>query len=204
MWVNKTLALVLLGAVLGAQGCSQESSVDPGVPKAKQGLWEIATVAAKPAEASPSASASAETVQSSESGSSDTQSSGNTVVKSCVGFNTGKNPPYMGPAEKSCTKKVSYAAPTLTVDATCEEVKGSPTTTHSVTTFEGNDSYHMVATREGAASPGSPASGTTTVTAKWVGDCPAPMLPGDTMGLDGKIMRPTPSGKLITIDTNSQ
>jgi hypothetical protein len=201
MWVNKTLALGLLGALLGAQGCSQGGSVDPAVPKPKQGLWEIATVIAKPAEATQTG----EAIQSGESSSSESQSAGNTVVKSCVGFDTAKSPPpYLGPAQKSCTKKLSYAAPTLTLDATCEIVKGSPTTTHSVTTFDGNASYRMVSQSQGAVPPGTPAGSTTTVTAKWVGDCPAAMLPGDSMGLDGKILRPTPGGKVITIDTNSQ
>lgn len=202
MRVNITLALGILVAVLSAQGCSQggslgASSTEPDLPKSKPGLWEITTAISSPATTIKAGSFSLHNPASSMS----------ILVKSCVGNQADKTPSGLtGPIQqKLCTRKMTYSGSTLTAVAVCQLGKGWQTTVHSVTTYQGDIGYRTVALSHGVLPPGSPmktVDSKSIITAKWVSSaCPDGMLPGDAMGDDGRILRRTPDGKLIWINT---
>lgn len=192
MHIKLTLMFVLLCTVLGAQGCSQGNSAEPAVPQQRQGLWEVTTVDAKPAQ----------TFNAGGYSVNDPASTTSNVLKTCLGKDADKTlRPLAGLGFKECTRKMGYSGSTLTVDAACDlEVfshKTMHTTMHSVTTFNGDTGFRRVTQGHGAN------DSTVTVTAKWIGACPAPMLPNDVMGNDGKITRKAADGSYITIDTKA-
>lgn len=77
--------------------------------------------------------------------------------------------------EKNDTKVTGETVETQTI---CT-LGGTTVTTHSVTKFAGNDVYHVDITTHFDPPKLGQSEITATQDAKWVGDCPADMKPGD-------------------------
>lgn len=193
MRVNRTLLLGILGVMSGAQVCS---SLAEGSFKQKPGLWAETTVQVLPA-------------QSIKVGTSTVKSPERTIkveVKVCVG--TGASRTLSGitkPVQQSCTKKETHVSgSTTTVDAVCHLGQGWQTTTHSVTTVQGDTGFHTE-THNHIVSPYWSGDGSSSITAKWVSSsCLPGMKPGDAMGPDGKLIRRGPGGQWRTVGPKRQ
>jgi Protein of unknown function (DUF3617) len=98
-----------------------------------------------------------------------------------------------GAAAQSCTqRKVSPSPGGFTVDSVCA-FNGATTTTHAVIAGDFNSAYTVQATSTrsgGRPMPGMPAGGTShmSLSAKWLGACPAGTRPGDIMMGNGMKM----------------
>ncbi len=98
-----------------------------------------------------------------------------------------------GPGQHSCAqRKISRSPGGFTVDSVCS-FGGATTTTHAVIagSFDSAYTVDVTSTRSGGRPmPGMPAGGTShmSLSAKWLGSCPAGTRPGDIMMGNGMKM----------------
>ena len=94
--------------------------------------------------------------------------------------------------QQNCDKQdVTHSGGVTIVDSICH-IGGAATTSHAEITGDFNSAYTMQVTtkRQGAPTPGMPASGEThmTIAAKWLGPCSAGQRPGDIIMSNGMKM----------------
>jgi Protein of unknown function (DUF3617) len=147
-------------AALGTLCAAQAADL----PQQKPGLWEIVT---------------------SQNGNP------SRTLKVCIDEKTAGF--YLGSAnqmQKSCSKLDTHVSgSTVTKDAVCKFSSTQQVTTHSVTTFHGDDAYEADTHSRWEPPLFGKTDTTTTVSGKWLSaSCATGMKPGDVMTSEGRII----------------
>jgi len=111
-------------------------------------------------------------------------------MKMCIDAGTDAEMYKMGinAAQGMCDKPlISRKGSTVTIDSTCQ-MGEMHTTTHAVTRFTGDTAYHTEASTKVAPPVAGGGDSTVVQDGKWVGPCPADMVPGDMTMANGMKM----------------